>query len=225
MSDPAEGVTPITFRQLLPAIEEHFGHGGPLFVCDTCIANIDGESVAYRIPGASFGRPRTAEVLTGTLRPEKVPVEAVGSSADDYMQVLNWRFHRIKPSDLKNGDLLLNFRGLDPSALEGGVHLTRYEWAIRPGDLVPVRFDKREEAEGLFVPDDAVLARNDAYSLFRIDGDKVREVPVTLGPSEGGYRQVEGEGLTAGTQVVVRGTHYCFDGATVTVTATTGAAK
>ena len=224
----SDGATPITFRQLLPAVQEHFGEPGPLFVCTSCLTGDGGRRTVVRIPGVRFGHPRAATLLQAKLPLQRIEVAPTGDTADDYMQILNWTFQRVRPAgdpQLEPGDLLLNFDGLDPSAVQEGVTLERFEWAIRPGDLVPVRFQSRPTPEGLYVPDAAIVAKGEQRVVYVLDKDRVRAVSV--GVSEGGstYKRIESDAIRAGQPVVLRGAHYCFEGAAVKVTATDEAAS
>ena len=119
--------------------------------------------------------------------------------------------------------MLLNFDGLDQDEpeierqIEKGVVLEQPDWAIRPGDLVPVTFDMRAAVPGLYVPNRAIMALNDERSVYVLKGDRVKKVPVTLHETSRQHRRVEGPGLVEGVRVVVRGAHYCHDGAKVVV--------
>ena len=210
----------IGFRSLLPAVDRNFGEGGPLFVAKDCCVEEDGATVVYRLRGAKFGMPRPADLFDGKLDLDRVVVNKQ-AGPESFMQILNWSFRAVDSvkdtMPLQLGDLLINFEDLDPKQIVHGVVLDRNEWAIRPGDLVPVSFGEAPAPEGLYVPDDAIRAMNDKRSVFIQDGTKVREVPVTLHESVGRLHRIEGEGIEPGVAVVVRGAHYLSDGNEIVV--------
>jgi len=211
----------IGFRSLLPAVDRNFGEGGPLFVAKDCCVEEDSETVVYRLRGAKFGMPRPPDLFDGKLDLDRLVVKKRSGSATEFMQILNWSFRAVDPVSgtppLQLGDLLINFENLDPTQIVHGVVLERNEWAIRPGDLVPVSFGEAPAPEGLYVPDDAIRALNDQRSVFVVDGTKVREVQVTLHESVGRLHRIEGAGLEPGSAVVVRGAHYLRDGNEIVV--------
>lgn len=77
------------------------------------------------------------------------------------------------------------------------------EWAV--GEMVSVGVPLQAARDTLAVPRDAIILRQDASYVFRVNGEGVAEqVRVTLGDSEGEYIAVNGE-LAQGDAVVVRG--------------------
>ncbi len=227
VSVPGE-VWRISFRQMLPAVQRRFGEGGPLFVGEGCMLGKDETRTVYRVKGWKFGvlPPRPYELLRGVLPLERLQVTPTGEGPDDYMHVLSWRFRRVTPGDgpqLEYGDVLLNFDGLDQDEaeierqIENGVVLEQPDWAMRPGDLVPLTFDMGAAVPGLYVPKRAIVALNEDRSVYVLEGDRVKKVPVTLHEASRQRLRVEGPGLVEGVRVVVRGAHYCHDGAKVVV--------
>ncbi len=216
------GTTPVSFRQILPALQEHAGEKGPLFASeDSIVSTRDGEYV-YRIPGAKFGIARPSGMFSGRLKLEPVAVTSHRKEPSDFFQVLNWRFCRVTPSahanPLSNGDLVLSVKGLNPRQIaKGGVRLDRFEWAIRPGDLVPVTFGETSIEGGVQVPLAAIVARGDERFVYVVRDDKAHRVAVLVTGGESGDVLVRSEELVEGDRVVVRGAHYCHDGAVVNV--------
>ncbi len=66
----------------------------------------------------------------------------------------------------------------------------------------------------LMVPMAAVAMRNNALTVFRIDGEKVRSVQVTLGEKSEGFAEVK-QGLAAGDQVVLNPSETLRDGSAI----------
>ena len=112
-----------------------------MFVHPSCFIEEGGASFVYRLPGLKMGRATSAE-LTGLLQPEKIAVERL----DEYF-TLRFAFQRIAAgSRLEPGDLLI--MEPRPEHLEGAV-MSGSDWAVRPGDIVPVTFDLGEAAQWL----------------------------------------------------------------------------
>ncbi|MDJ0522866.1 MAG: HlyD family efflux transporter periplasmic adaptor subunit [Planctomycetota bacterium] len=218
------GLTRIGFRQILPAVERHHDEGGPLYVCRECVATEKdtGKQVLYRLKGGKFARPRPAEMFEGRLDLERVEVNPIDGGPENFMQILNWSFQRMDPVEgysIDYGDLFVRFEPPDVTlaSIERGAVFDRYDWAIRPGDLVPVVFEGKASPRGIWVPDDAIRVENEKRSVFVVENGKARAVPVSVHESVGRLRRIEGEALKAGLRVVVVGMHYVHDGADVAV--------
>jgi len=220
--DAEQGLTRIGFREILPAVERRFGEGGPLFVCRECCLHEGQKHALYRLKGGKFAQPRPARLFEGRLDLERVEVLPHADGPADFMQILNWSFQRVEAAPgftLENGDLFVNFDrdDLTAASIEQGAVFDRFEWAIRPGDLVPVTFDVERRPEGFWVPDDAIRVQGEQRSVFAVEDGKAREIPVSVHESSGRLRRIEGAGLEVGRRLVVLGVHYVFDGADVTV--------
>lgn len=93
---------------------------------------------------------------------------------------------------------------------------------LMSGMLVQVDLPAGPQAEGLFVPTDALVLNQARKSVFLLDLDEdeqtgvVREVPVTLGVADGGRIEVRGD-LRPGQQVVTRGNERLQPGQQVNV--------
>lgn len=222
LADPGLGqAAKIRFRELLPAVDHYHGEGGPIYICHSCcVKTEDGKYVVYRVKGGKFGQPRPRGLFLQRLQLERIEIRLVSGGPEEFMQILNWSFRHVEPVEgftLEHGDLLINFKHLDPEAVEKGLVLERFQWAIRPGDLVPLLFDVEPSPEGFWVPDDAIRARNEERSVFAIEGRTAREIPVTVHESCGRLRRIEGQDLEPDLKLVVLGVHYLFDGAEVVV--------
>lgn len=88
---------------------------------------------------------------------------------------------------------------------------------LKPGLFVRARIVLREETAERIVPLDAIVRRNghDVIYIVNEEGDRVREVPVTIGIVEGDRAQVHGEGITG--RVVTLGQQLLRDGSGVSI--------
>ncbi len=214
LAKPSPDAVVINFRALLPAVVRHFGEGGDLYVCETCDHVKDGRHYVYRVKGIKWGVPRPENLFDRKLELERLEIKWAGNEPRDYMTILNWPFRRVTgKAGLTNGDLLISFEEVRPEDLASGVIIDQYDWAIRPGDIVPVAFEGKQMAKGFWVPDDAIRALNEKRAVYAVEDGKAREIPVTVYESLGRLRRIGGEGLTAGMKLVVRGVHYVFEGA------------
>lgn len=216
-------VTRVEFRQLLPAVERHHGEGGPLFICRDCIVEQDGGTFVYRLRGAKFGQPRPDGLFARTLPLERIPVQTDPKTTKDFMQILNWTFQQATPVagalEVQDGDLLLACDRLDPHKIDfDSVVLERYDWAIRPGDLVPITFEGQPAPEGIWLPDAAIVANAGVRTIYVVEGTTARAIQVSVHESKGRLRRVEAADLEEGAAVVIVGAQYLFDGATVSIT-------
>ncbi len=104
-----------------------------------------------------------------------------------------------------------------PEHLEG-VAFSATDWAIRPGDIVPVVAGVGTLPTGFYVPPEAVRTLNGKTSVFVVgDDERVRQIAVSVHETSGILRRIEGEGLVTGTRLVKDGIHYVADGDTVSV--------
>jgi membrane fusion protein (multidrug efflux system) len=84
----------------------------------------------------------------------------------------------------------------------------RAPWApkagpARPGQLVEVRIVAAEHADRLVVPEASFVAREgEGAWIVRIEGERAVRQAVTAGFREGGWVEVEGEGLAEGQPIV-----------------------
>lgn len=84
---------------------------------------------------------------------------------------------------------------------------------LRPGMLLEVGVE-RSARQTLAIPELAVEQSGTQARVFRVEGDKVKEVPVELGARRRGEVEVL-SGLKAGDRIVVEGTVKLRDGASV----------
>lgn len=87
---------------------------------------------------------------------------------------------------------------------------------LLPGMFVSVTLTAVEHAGVLAVPTQAVVERAGAFSVYVVNGGLARQVPVTVGLSDGKLTEVKG-GLQAGASVVVSGQDRLTDGDHVSV--------
>lgn len=200
--------------RILPVVRKEQVEDGPLFVPAPCVLTESGRDVVYRIPGM---RLRGSRAIAGVLKPEVVPVQ----TEDELFTVINWIFRRVADgSGLVDGDLLI----VDPKPeyLEG-VAVAWHDWAIRPGDIVPMSFDVGSAPEGFYAPTEAIRTSNGQASVFVVGADeRAKRVAVTVHETVGVNRRIEGAELANGTRIVVEGVHYTADGEKVRVVSELG---
>lgn len=88
------------------------------------------------------------------------------------------------------------------------------------GQLVTVAIPTAKAELSLVVHRDAVVLGSAQHHVFKLEGDKVRKVPVTLGQGQGEWLQVSGS-LKLNEQLVVRGAETLKDGDVVKVLSAT----
>lgn len=199
-------------QNFAPVLERFAGEGGPAYIFTESLLPGESQPTVLRLPDLNFrlGRKNGS---ASWFTPEKVVV----TLEDDFFSVLKWSCQRIAPgSGLRLGDMLI----IHPEKKHlSGVLLGSPEWALRPGDLIPLDLDLGRHEKGFYVPVAAVATLNDATSVFVLgEDDTVRRVPVTVHDSFEHLRRIEGAELTEGLRIVVKGIHYLSDGDTVTVT-------
>ena len=84
---------------------------------------------------------------------------------------------------------------------------------LRPGMLLEVGVE-RSARETLAIPELALQQSGTQASVFRVDGDKVKQVPVQVGARRRGEVEIL-SGLKAGERIVVEGTVKLRDGSTI----------
>jgi hypothetical protein len=199
-------------KQYLPAVREFQGEPGPLFVPTDSILRSGGKSYVLRLPGVSFhaGAERSA---VGKHVPEKVEVRL----GDQYKTVIQWNFRSVvEGGDLKEGDFLILAPVLE--YLEG-VAFGRPQWLLRPGDLVPVQLSLSDAPTGFYVPTHAIILVDSEPAVVVVESDVARERAVSVHEAFEEWRRIEGEGIGAGSQIIVGGVHYVSDGQPVSITA------
>jgi hypothetical protein len=145
--------------------------------------------------------------------PDKVEVEL----GEEYFAVNKWNFRSLKSSgDLKEGDFLATGSTKEH---ESGLAIGRPQWLLRPGDLVPVNFLLETMPRGFYVPVDVIVTRGGSRFVFLADDGVARLQSVTVHETYGELRRIEGDGIEAGTQVIIRGVHYVSDCQPISVTA------
>lgn len=85
---------------------------------------------------------------------------------------------------------------------------------LAPGQIGRVSFRVRERA-GIQIPEDALVYRGKETFVRVIEGNKAKQVAVTIASTNRG--QAEVSGLKAGTQYVVRASSFVADGEEVTI--------
>ena len=203
----ASGVESVSLEQTVPVVKKHAFEDGPLYVFPGCVTE---DGYVLRLPGMN-PRLREGPIPSTPVVPERVRV----TFGDEYFNVIHWPFRRLADAgDLRPMDMLL----IDPRPEhEAGVLLAGREWSIRPGELVPVALDLGEAPAGFYVPVHAIAERNGRTAVFVVDGDVVRETPVTAHEAYRDLRRIAGSGLTEGARIVVDGAHFLADGETVQV--------
>lgn len=91
------------------------------------------------------------------------------------------------------------------------------EGLLNPGMFARVVFVTEVRESSLTVPAEALIPSEGASSLFVVEGDVARKVPVRSGESVEGWVEVLGTDLAPGAAVVVEGKFALRDGARVTV--------
>ena len=135
---------------------------------------------------------------------------------DQYTTVVNWTFRSIAANDiLVEGDFLI----LNPQPnYVDGVSSGRPQWLLRPRDLIPVQFALSTTKPGLYVPNRAIALVGGSEVVYVVEDGVATVRPVSVHESFEELRRIDGEGITAGANVVVGGVHYVSDGQPVTVT-------
>ena len=189
----------------LPVVRRYQGEGGNLFVHGESILHEGGKTYVLRLPGVSF-HPGAQRSAVGKHVPQKVEV----TLADDYFTVIKWNFRSLLASgDLKEGDFLV----VDPKKEHlTGLAIGRAQWLLRPGDLVPVRFQMDATAKGFYVPMNAITVIDNQHVVFLVENDQARLTKVTVHETHHELRRIEGNGIKAGSQVIISGVHYVSDG-------------
>jgi multidrug efflux pump subunit AcrA (membrane-fusion protein) len=196
----------------LPVVRRYQGERGPLFIQTDCVYRDSGKTFVLRLPGVSF-HAEGQRTAVGKHVPDKVEVEL----GEEYFTVNKWNFRSLKSSgDLKEGDFLATGSTKEH---ESGLAIGRPQWLLRPGDLVPVNFLLETTPRGFYVPVGAIVTRGGSRSVFLADDGVARLQSVTVHETYGELRRIEGDGIEAGTQVIIRGVHYVSDGQPISVTA------
>ena len=86
-------------------------------------------------------------------------------------------------------------------------------------DLVPVNFLLETTPRGYYVPVGAIVTRGGNRSVFLADNGVAQLQSVTVHETYGELRRIEGDGIEAGTKVIIRGVHYVSDGQPISLTA------
>lgn len=210
-----EGSSVAVVDRILPVVTREEGAGSSLFVHPRCVLNADDGEVVLRILGVKLGAPSSG-ALTGVFHPEAVPIERL-----EEFFTLRYSFQRIVDgSGLQTGDILV----ADPRPEHlSGAAVAGSEWAIRPGDIVPVSFELGDAPRGFYVPVEAIATLNGATSVFVIgDDDRAQRLPVRVHETVGLRRRIEADGLQGGARIVLDGVHYITDGVRVRVVSRLG---
>ena len=194
----------------LPVVKRYQGEPGPLYVHTNTIFKENGKTYVFKLPGVSFHSGATRSAV-GKNVPEKVEI----SLGEKYMTVVKWKFRSlVQSSGLKEGDFLI----LHPNALQlNGVVIGRPQWLLRPNDLVPVQFFLWTTPRGIYVPVSAITLDGEKFAVFIVDDGKAIMKSVDVFETFNDLRRIEGEGIDAGSKLVVGGVHYISDGQPVTI--------
>ena len=194
----------------LPVVKRYQGEPGPLFVHTDTVLKENGKRYVFRLPGVSF-HPGATRSAVGKHIPEKIEI----SLGEQYLTVVKWNFRSLSKSDgLQEGDFLI----LNPNSLQlNGVVIGRPQWLLRPNDLVPVRFFLWTTPRGIYVPVSAITLDGDNYAVFIVEDGKASMKSVDVFETYNDLRRIEGEGIDAGTRLVVGGVHYISDDQPVTI--------
>ncbi len=131
------------------------------------------------------------------------------------MTVIKWNFRSLKSSgDLQEGDFLAVGA---TKKHETGLAIVRPQWLLRPGDIVPVNFLLESTPAGFYVPVDAIVTRDGDRAVFVANDGVARLRKVNVHETYGELRRIDGDGIDAGTEVIIRGVHYVSDGQPVSI--------
>jgi len=194
----------------LPVVRRRKGEVGNLFVHGNSIFHEDGKTYVFRLPGVSF-HPGAKRSAVGKHVPEKIEV----TLGDEYFTVIKWNFRSLQANaNLREGDFLV----IEPRKEHlDGLAIGRAQWLMRPGDLVPVRFQLDAIKKGLYVPMHAITIIDDKQVVFLLEEDQARMREVTIHETYQELRRIEGQGIVNGAQVIISGVHYVSDGQPVTI--------
>ncbi|WP_163938125.1 efflux RND transporter periplasmic adaptor subunit [Paraferrimonas sp. SM1919] len=98
------------------------------------------------------------------------------------------------------------------------VQVNNRDHLLKAGMFAKVKVKYATHNDALTIPANALVNQDNRYSVFTIDGEKARKVPVTLGFRDNGLVEVI-DGLTAADAIVVRGQQSLKDDALVEVIA------
>lgn len=188
-------------EQYLPVIREYQGEQGPLFVPTDALIQEQDQYYVFRLPGVGFKNDTTRSAV-GKHLPERVAV----SLANEYTNVVQWNFRSIvDDGSLKENEFLV----MNPQAnYVDGIAIGRPEWLLRPRDIVPVQFNSVTAVEGFYVPNHAIILKDEQPHVFRVEDEKSIATLVTLHESIGDFRRISSDYLQSGSQVVIDGVHY-----------------
>lgn len=119
------------------------------------------------------------------------------------------------PGETFNGLITTIDSRVDPvtRAVTARAEIPNVDRKLRPGMLLQVGVE-RSARETLAIPELALQQSGTQASVFRVDGDKVKEVPVQVGARRRGEVEIL-SGLKTGDRIVVEGTVKLRDGAKV----------
>lgn len=123
----------------------------------------------------------------------------------------------IDPGPLKLHDVVL---ASPPKNLKNNetVVLENNRWLFAPGDLAQVKIGTIDGAEGYYIPMTAIIPNaSGKYFVYVVENEKAKKIQVEITGDYGEYRQVSGEGITVGTELITLGANYVYDGVKVSV--------
>lgn len=158
------------------------------------IVNIDPMRVRLRVPEKMAAWVKTGQEVT-------VSVEAYADRA------FKGKISRINPS------VDQQTRAFEVEAL-----IDNHEALLKPGFFVKATIPSSYVAEGLFVPEDALLYVYGVYKVFVIEGNTLKEREVKIGERSGTEVEIVG-GLTRGERIALsaKGGQELKEGATIEV--------
>lgn len=218
----------LTVRDLAPVIEAFAAEGGRPYVYERAIMDPDGDPFVLVLADPDTKRPIEGRRYGGRTAFRRVPVKP----GNRYRTFLSWTFREVEPADASALPLfamvyaprVLAEAGLDPARLLAeGAFVETNQWAVRPGDLIPIRIETGRLPEGYWVPVRAIVDLNGKRNVYVVESGRARAVPIEVTPdADGELRRIEGDGLREGLAVVVRGVGFLSDGAPVRVTGKAG---
>lgn len=220
---PDDGTPVVPLREFSPIIEAYAAEGDGRYAYDGAIFEHEGRQVLLLLADAVTGAPLQGRDVGGRARLVPVPVRA----SPAFRTFLSWTFQRVEPID--GAELPLMSMTYSPRPLregrvdiapllEKGVFVETNQWALRPGDLVPVQIRTGSDTEGFWVPVSAITDLNGKRTVFTVKGDRAHAVEVRVeADARGNHRRIEAEALAVGDQLITRGVAYVSDGAQVRV--------
>jgi multidrug efflux pump subunit AcrA (membrane-fusion protein) len=78
---------------------------------------------------------------------------------------------------------------------------------MRPGELVRTRLASSVHPNVLVVPFESIVGTGPTAVVHIVRGDTAYQVPVRVGPRDGNFVEITGDGIDAGQRVVTTGAY------------------